>query len=138
MAKKAEKEAKEQAKKAEKEAKEQAKKAEKEAKELAKKAKKGEKETKQCPKGHYGEKKPAKKQVEIADTPEEENDELVLNEFEHDGTSYYKDQDFNVYDVYSAENVDENNILEPIGKWDCIKNKLVLYSIDELGEEDYE
>jgi len=138
QAKKAEKEAKELAKKAEKEAKEQAKKAEKEAKELAKKAKKGEKETKQCPKGHYGEKKPAKKQVEIADTPEEENDELVLNEFEHDGTSYYKDQDFNVYDVYSAENVDEKNILEPIGKWDCIKNKLVLYSIDELGEEDYE
>ena len=62
------------------------------------------------------------KVVESKEEPEEE-ESLQLEEFEHEGESYYKDDDNNLYKVNDDGEVDET----PIGRWLEKKKTIKLY-----------
>ena len=72
-------------------------------------------------------KAPEAKAPEAKPTEEEEEDteeeQLELEEFTHNGTSYYKDQDNNVYTVNEEGEVNE----EPVGRWLAKRQTIKLY-----------
>ena len=69
-----------------------------------------------------GPKEEESKVVESKEEPEEE-ESLQLEEFEHEGESYYKDDDNNLYKVNDDGEVDET----PIGRWLEKKKTIKLY-----------
>lgn len=71
---------------------------------------------------------PAPKKEEPKEDPKEEADDeeppLELDEFEHEGVTYYKDQDNNVYKPNDDGEVDAET---PVGRWLEKKQTLKLY-----------
>jgi len=67
---------------------------------------------------------PAPKKEEPKEDPDDEEPPLELDEFEHEGVTYYKDQDNNVYKPNEDGEVDAEI---PIGRWLEKKQTLKLY-----------
>ena len=58
------------------------------------------------------------------DAPQEEEDEqgLELDEFDYKGSTYYRDQDKNVYMADENGDIDTEN---PIGVWSEVKGRII-------------